>query len=469
MDALLVTEISQATAIQRAGRAGRTGPGKVYRLYKEECYEAMRENSIPEIQRSSLLSTVLGLKKRGIIDVLHFPFLDPPDSTLVKTALKHLYLLGAIDDVGQLTALGDQMSGFPLSPFLSRVLVASALSFNCSYEVVTIASLLAGEMDLFKTPSLRDRKGKRLTKEEMDLARVDAEECKLRFAHHSGDHLTYLNVWNAWRRYRKDRSKQRQWCHDNYIHGKVLETALRVREQLMQVMNKLDLPLTHAPRVKKQQKKRRKRNETNVTGADDDEDEDDVDAVPILKSFLTGYFSNIANKSPHRHVFSHYSPDKHLLKDDDSAASVDQRYDGSGISNDHTTGSLVALHLHPLCSFSDMLDQHKIRYRELDWVMYMHVTYTNKAVMSGVSKIVWDWVKASDGLTRLQRLPKTRLNGEDRPDVEEMESEQVMANDDQENLRLQEQEAAAAAENQKRRAEEIEQIRQRALSRRRLQ
>ncbi|CAO3575875.1 unnamed protein product [Absidia cylindrospora] len=473
MDALLVTEISQATAIQRGGRAGRTGPGKVYRLYKEESFEAMRVNSVPEIQRSSLLSTVLGLKKRGIIDVLHFPFLDPPDATLVKTALKHLYLLGAIDDVGRLTPLGDQMSGFPLSPFLSRVLVASAVTFGCSYEVVTIASLLAGEMDLFKTPSLRDRSGARLSQEDMDMARVEAEECKLRFAHHSGDHLTYLNVWNNWRRYKKDRSKQRKWCNENYIHGKVLETALRVREQLIQVMEKLDLPITHGPRVKSQQKRRHKRKDTDKGDGDGDssnkdnsDTDDEVDAVPILKSFLTGYFSNIANKGTHRHVFSHYSPDKHFLMDGGESL-VDQQYYDDGISsNSHTSGSLMALHLHPLCSFSDMLDQHKIRYRDLDWVMYMHVTYTSKAVMSGVSKIVWDWVKTSDGLTRLQRLPKTRLNGEDRPDVEEMETEKVAPEVDENAIN---QVKAAATDKQKRRAEEIEQIRQRALSRRRLQ
>ncbi|KAI8096649.1 P-loop containing nucleoside triphosphate hydrolase protein [Halteromyces radiatus] len=448
MDALLVTEISQATAIQRAGRAGRTGPGKVYRLYKEESFEAMRVNSVPEIQRSSLISTVLGLKKRGIVDVLHFPFLDPPDATLVKTALKHLYLLGAIDEVGQLTSLGDQMSAFPLAPSLSRVLLASC-TFGCSYEVVTIASLLAGEMDLFKTPSLRGRGGAHITKEDMDKAMMEAEECKLRFAHHSGDHLTYLNVWNEWRRYRKDKMKQKQWCQDNYIHGKVLETALRVRDQLMDVMKKLNLPIVHAPRIQSSKQGKRQQDEN-----------ESIDAIPILKSFLTGYFSNVANKGAHRHVFSHYSPDKHFLMDG-GIASMEHQLD-----DHHTTGSLVALYLHPLCSFSDMLDRHKIRYRELDWVMYMHVTYTNKAVMKGVSKIIWDWVKESEGLKRLDRLPKTRLNGEDRPDVEEMEQEQIELVDHE---AIQIQQEQALLDKQKRRAEEIEQIRQRALSRRRLQ
>ncbi|CAO3618090.1 unnamed protein product [Cunninghamella echinulata] len=476
MDALLVTEISQATAIQRAGRAGRTGPGKVYRLYKEESFDAMQSNPIPEIQRSSLLSTVLGLKKRGIIDILHFPFLDPPDPTMVKTALKHLYLLGAIDEVGQLTTLGDQMSAFPLTPSLSKVLVTSATTYHCSYEVVTIASLLAGEMDLFKTPSLRGKHGQHLDQQEIEKLIVQAEECKLSFAHHSGDHMTYLNVWNTWRSLRKDMKQQRQWCKDNYIHSKVLESAVHVRDQLMDVMKKLNLPLLHAPTLSqhKRKSKHKKKKDDDQDGQQQQQQQqhkDEIDAVPILKSFLTGYFSNVANRAEHRHVFSHYSLDKHLLMDG-GVASMEQLHGNDNNNSNKITSfnELLALHLHPLCSFYNLLDRHKMKYRDLNWVMYMHVTYTNKAVMKGVSKIIWDWVKEGDGLKRVHRLSKTRLNGEDRPDVEEMELEQQNLNDQHhhhhhEKERLEKEQA----DKQKRRAEEIEKIKQRALSRRRIQ
>lgn len=474
MDALLVTEISQAAAIQRAGRAGRTAPGKVYRLYKEECFNSMRLNPIPEIQRSSLLSTVLGLKKRGIIDVLHFPFIDPPDPTMVKTALKHLYLLGAIDEVGQLTTLGDQMSAFPLTPSLSKVLVTSATTYHCSYEVVTIASLLAGELDLFKQPSLRGKHGQHLDKQEIEQLTIKAEQCKLSFSHHSGDHMTYLNVWNIWRSKRKDIKAQREWCKENYVHSKVLESAVHVRDQLMDVMKKLNLPILHAPTIQLKKKKKKskslkgegKYDKINDDGDDDQQQsqKDEIDAVPILKSFLTGYFSNVANRAEHRHVFSHYSLDKHLLMDGGIASMEQVHGNENNISSSST--ELLALHLHPLCSFYNLLDQHKIKYRDINWVMYMHVTYTNKAVMKGVSKIVWDWVKEGDGLKRVHRLPKTRLNGEDRPDVEEMELEQQ---EEEQKQAIELQKENELKEKQKRRAEEIEQIRQRALSRRKLQ
>ena len=106
MDALLVVPISQAAATQRAGRAGRTAPGKAYRLYCRESYEQMDEETIPEIQRSSLLGTVLSLKKMGIQDIINFEFIDPPDPLLVTNALRQLFLLEAIDASGRLTSLG---------------------------------------------------------------------------------------------------------------------------------------------------------------------------------------------------------------------------------------------------------------------------------------------------------------------------------------------------------------------------
>ena len=79
MDSLVVAPISQASANQRAGRAGRTGPGKCYRLYTEQAYKTeMLPTAVPEIQRTNLSMTVLTLKAMGINDLLNFDFMDPP-------------------------------------------------------------------------------------------------------------------------------------------------------------------------------------------------------------------------------------------------------------------------------------------------------------------------------------------------------------------------------------------------------
>ena len=84
MDSLVVTPISQAQAKQRAGRAGRTGPGKCYRLYTERAYrDEMLSTAVPEIQRTNLASTLLSLKAMGINDLLSFDFMDPPPMEVI--------------------------------------------------------------------------------------------------------------------------------------------------------------------------------------------------------------------------------------------------------------------------------------------------------------------------------------------------------------------------------------------------
>ncbi|KAL7670974.1 hypothetical protein ACOME3_005889 [Neoechinorhynchus agilis] len=97
MDSLVVTPISQAQAKQRAGRAGRTGPGKCYRLYTERAYrDEMLATTVPEIQRTNLASTVLSLKAMGINDLLSFDFMDPPSLDSLVMAMEQLHALNAL-------------------------------------------------------------------------------------------------------------------------------------------------------------------------------------------------------------------------------------------------------------------------------------------------------------------------------------------------------------------------------------
>jgi ATP-dependent RNA helicase DHX8/PRP22 len=94
MDSLVVTPISQASAKQRAGRAGRTGPGKCFRLYTEQAFKTeMLPTNIPEIQRTNLGNVVLQLKAMGINDLVSFDFMDaPPVATLIG-AMESLHAL----------------------------------------------------------------------------------------------------------------------------------------------------------------------------------------------------------------------------------------------------------------------------------------------------------------------------------------------------------------------------------------
>lgn len=126
MEALVVTPVSKASANQRAGRAGRTQPGKTYRLYTKWSYEnELEDNTVPEIQRTNLANVVLMLKSLGINDLMGFDFMDPPPAETLIRALEQLYALGALNDKGELTKLGRRMAEFPLDPHQSKMLLAA--------------------------------------------------------------------------------------------------------------------------------------------------------------------------------------------------------------------------------------------------------------------------------------------------------------------------------------------------------
>lgn len=143
IESLLVSPISKASAKQRSGRAGRTKPGKCFRLYTEESYKKeLEENTIPEILRSNLGNVVLTLKKLGINDLVHFDFMDPPAPETLMRALEELNYLGALADDGELTPLGDRMSQLPLDPNLAKMLLDS-VERGCSGEICSIVALLS--------------------------------------------------------------------------------------------------------------------------------------------------------------------------------------------------------------------------------------------------------------------------------------------------------------------------------------
>ena len=226
MDSLIVTPISQASARQRAGRAGRTGPGKCYRLYTEVAFKnEMLPTSVPEIQRTNLGMTVLTLKAMGINDLLAFDFMDPPPPATLITALETLYNLGALDEEGLLTRLGRKMAEFPLEPPMSKTLIAS-VDLKCSEEIITIVSMLSAQ-NIFYRP--RDKQ-------------TEADTKRNKFTVPEGDHLTLLNVYEQWK-YNKFSSP---WCFENYLQARSLKRAQDVRKQLLTIMDRYKLDLVSA-------------------------------------------------------------------------------------------------------------------------------------------------------------------------------------------------------------------------------
>uniref|UniRef100_A0A286XYC8 ATP-dependent RNA helicase DHX8 n=1 Tax=Cavia porcellus TaxID=10141 RepID=A0A286XYC8_CAVPO len=218
IDQLVVTPISQAQAKQRAGRAGRTGPGKCYRLYTERAYrDEMLTTNVPEIQRTNLASTVLSLKAMGINDLLSFDFMDAPPMETLITAMEQLYTLGALDDEGLLTRLGRRMAEFPLEPMLCKMLIMS-VHLGCSEEMLTIVSMLSVQ-NVFYRP-----------KDKQALA----DQKKAKFHQTEGDHLTLLAVYNSW----KNNKFSNPWCYENFIQARSLRRAQDIRKQMLGIMDR---------------------------------------------------------------------------------------------------------------------------------------------------------------------------------------------------------------------------------------
>ncbi|XP_034952002.1 pre-mRNA-splicing factor ATP-dependent RNA helicase DHX15 isoform X2 [Chelonus insularis] len=251
VESLLVSPISKASAQQRAGRAGRTRPGKCFRLYTEKAYKnEMQENTYPEILRSNLGSVVLQLKKLGIDDLVHFDFMDPPAPETLMRALELLNYLAALDDDGNLTDLGAIMAEFPLDPQLAKMLIASC-NHNCSNEILSITAMLSVPQ-CFVRPN---------------EAKKAADDAKMKFAHIDGDHLTLLNVYHAFRQ----SSEDPQWCYDHFVNYRSLKSGDNVRQQLSRIMDRFSL----------------KRTSTEFTSKDY--------YINIRKALVDGFFMQVAH------------------------------------------------------------------------------------------------------------------------------------------------------------------------------
>ncbi|RLN13135.1 putative pre-mRNA-splicing factor ATP-dependent RNA helicase [Panicum miliaceum] len=226
LDSLVITPISQASAKQRAGRAGRTGPGKCYRLYTESAYRnEMAPTTTPEIQRANLGWTVLNMKAMGINDLLTFDFMDPPASQALVSAMEQLYSLGALDEDGLLTRLGRKMAEFPQEPPLSKMLLAS-VDLGCSDEILTIIAMIQTG-NIFYRP--REKQ-------------AQADRKRSNFFQPEGDHLTLLTVYEAW----KAKGFSGPWCFENFVQINSLRRAQDVRKQLLEIMDKYKLDVASA-------------------------------------------------------------------------------------------------------------------------------------------------------------------------------------------------------------------------------
>lgn len=269
IETLATTSVSKAAAVQRAGRAGRTKPGKCFRLYTEESYLGLPDANVPEIQRSNLAPVVLQLKALGIDNVLRFPYFTAPPAELMIKALELLYSLGAIDDYAKLTKpLGLRMAELAVEPMMAKTLL-EAVQFGCLGEILTIAAMTSREGNSSVWTASND--GDWSSKEE----KSKAEMVRRRFAADEGDHLTLLNIFQA---FVTDGRGEAKFCKENRLNFQMLKRAVNVRAQLRRFMERFGFEV---PDVQQKQQK----GSANK-------------AEQIRRCLTTGYFAHAARMQP---------------------------------------------------------------------------------------------------------------------------------------------------------------------------
>lgn len=222
---LPIEEISQASARQRMGRAGRVKPGFCVRLYSEESYNEREEFTEPEIRRSNLANVVLQLRSLGLA-IEEFPFLQAPPRSAFRGAYKALHELGALthgEQGADVTALGEEMSKLPMDVALSAVLLRARDAGVLQPAIILCAGLSIQDPRLFPSE---------------DPDRQKARDCHRKLGGHKSDFLTYLAVWNSFNREWKGGSWNvlRKFCEKNWLHFMRCREWIDLYEQFARIL-----------------------------------------------------------------------------------------------------------------------------------------------------------------------------------------------------------------------------------------
>lgn len=256
MSQLLTVPCSQASVNQRAGRAGRVGPGKCFRIFTKWSYfHELEKLPKPEILRTNLSYTILLLLSLGVTNLLEFQLLDRPSVQNIKKSLEELYILGAINSEGKITKLGLMMCEFPCEPQFGKVLYTASTHEKCKgvlEECLTIVAMLHETTSLFA--------GKKLEAMKSIIGSDGA----------NSDHILYLKIYDEW----KANKHSKRWCHDNHVQFKTLLRVRNIRTQLSRCCGKLGL-------TEKQNKKDMlNNNDINIE-------------EKVLRAFISGFAMNL--------------------------------------------------------------------------------------------------------------------------------------------------------------------------------
>lgn len=226
INTLLIEKVSQASAAQRSGRAGRTAPGHCLRMWGESEHSHRIPYEIPEIRRIDLSETVLTLKLAGIQNIDTFDWFDAPDAQALQRAVQLLKDLGALQsESGELTPVGRRMAQFPMHPRYARMFLA-ADELSCVYPVALMAAFTQGRNLLLP---LKDRR-----------RREEREEL---LGDEPSDFFLWLRAWGMARKKGYDFRFCKQWG----IHAQAARQAERIADQFLRIAEGQGLDTTQYP------------------------------------------------------------------------------------------------------------------------------------------------------------------------------------------------------------------------------
>lgn len=275
---LLTVPISQASAMQRTGRAGREAEGKSFRLYRQNDFEKLPNQTEPEIARSDVISPVLMLKKSGVDDIVNWTWFENPGKEAIIMALQELYQLNALDDTGKITKRGEQMSLLPLAPHLSSVLITAAEQ-NCVDDVIDIVSCLSVENLLLNPPPEQ--------RDEVNELRLSLSNSGKKY----GDLIMMKELFNIYFYELQTADERNDWCKKLCISYRGFKNVIKIREQLKMYCKRLDNENTT---------NKSKKNDMDVDDIQIEQKLNNDQIAKILKCFLTGFSKNTAIGMPDR-------------------------------------------------------------------------------------------------------------------------------------------------------------------------
>ncbi|MCC6677597.1 MAG: ATP-dependent RNA helicase HrpA [Phycisphaerales bacterium] len=223
---LPIEPVSQASANQRAGRCGRVAEGICIRLYTEQDYQNRPLFTEPEILRSNLAAVILQMKALRLAAIEQFPFVEPPEPRMIRDGYDTLRELGAVDEAGELTAIGRSLARLPIDPRLGRMILAGEKE-GCLAEVLVIASAL----------SVQDPRDRPLEKQ------GEADAKHEQFRDERSDFIAFLKLWDFFhdRQRHLSGSKLRKSCKENFLSFVRLREWHDVHQQLHAVLGEMGL------------------------------------------------------------------------------------------------------------------------------------------------------------------------------------------------------------------------------------